>query len=84
MAHSSKIIRAGNPVSGLLSVTVRCCEDPKTDSVLTVHLSNASDEEVQQAIDTHRKKVEQLHAHDDRAERLMKKLGAQIGDCGCR
>ena len=82
MKHSSQIVQISKPVSGLLAVTIRCCDDPKTDSVVTLHLAAATDEEVEKAIEAHRAKVEELHAHDDRGHALMKKLNAGK-DCGC-
>jgi hypothetical protein len=83
MSHSTRIVQVSKPASGLLAVTIRCCDDPTTDSVLTIHQLHRSDEDIQKDIDAHKARVEELHAHDGRADDLMKTLGATIGDCGC-
>ena len=82
MKHTSQIVQVSKPVSGLLAVTIRCCDDPKTDSVLTIHELHRPDEEIQADIEAHKARVEQLHAHDHRADSLMAKLNAGKG-CGC-
>lgn len=85
MKHTSRIIRTHRPVSGLLAVTIRCCDDPSTDSVLTIHQLHRSDDEILKDIEAHQARIEELHAHDHRASALMEKLNAGIsGDCGCK
>jgi hypothetical protein len=84
MSHSTRIVQVSKPASGLLAVTIRCCDDPTTDSVLTIHQLHRSDEDIQKDIDAHKARVEELHAHDHRASALMEKLNAAIQDCGCK
>lgn len=82
--HSSTIIKVHEPADGILAVTVRCCGDPKTDSVHTIHQLSRSKEVIKQEIAAHQAKVEQLHADKASAIELMKELGVSVGDCGCQ
>jgi hypothetical protein len=84
MSHSVRIVRREKPLSGLLSVTMRCCDDPKTDSTVTIHQLHRSDDEILKQVEAHKAKVATLHAHDQRADELMQSLGAPAEDCGCR
>ncbi|MGH8358209.1 MAG: hypothetical protein ACRESF_12005 [Pseudomonas sp.] len=83
MSHKSKIIAVKRPASGLLAVTVRCCGDKKTDSVLTIHRLDRADDAITAAIQAHQARVEQMHGDDQRACELVKKLGARVEDCQC-
>lgn len=67
MAHTSKIIKAVPLVNGLLAVTVRCCGDPQTDSVLTLHELQRDNTAIDADIATHQARVEKLHGDSLRA-----------------
>jgi hypothetical protein len=67
MPHASKVIKVEPIVNGLLAVTVRCCSDPSTDSVLTVHELQRENAAIDADIATHRAKVEKLHGDTQRA-----------------
>jgi hypothetical protein len=82
--HTSAIIQITEPVDGLLAVTVRCCGDPKTDSVLTLHELHRSDEEIDADIATHQARVENLHAAKIRAKEHLVRLSGIATDCGCK
>jgi hypothetical protein len=81
--HQSAIIRVHEPADGILAVTVRCCEDPKTDSVLSIHELHRSDSDILKDIEVHKARVEQLHAHKARAKELMASIGVSDPGCGC-
>ena len=81
--HQSAIIKVHEPADGILAVTVRCCGDPKTDSVLSIHELHRTDEEIRKDIADHQARVEKLHADKLRAKELMGKLGVSVQDCGC-
>lgn len=81
--HSSTVIRVEEVADGHLAVTVQCCGDPKTDSVLTIHELHRLDEEILKDIETHKARVEQLHAHKVRAKELMASIGVSEPGCGC-
>ncbi len=83
MAHSASIVRVHEPADGILAVTVRCCGDPKTDSVLSIHALHREDAEILKDIQAHKARVEHLHAHKARAKELMSTIGASVEDCGC-
>lgn len=84
MKHSSAIIQITEPADGLLAVTVRCCGDPKTDSVLTLHELHRSEAEIDADIALHQARVETLHANKLRAKEHLSRLGARVEDCGCK
>lgn len=74
MTHTSKIIRAISPAHGLLAVTVRCCNDPVTDMVLTLHELSRPNEEIDRDIQVHRERVEKLHGDHLRAVEHVQRL----------
>ena len=74
MEHTTEIVNAHQPADGLLAVAVRCCRDPKTDSVLTLHQLERSDEEIKQDIRDHQARVAKLHAAKLRAKELVETL----------
>ena len=61
MAHTSKVIDVQPIVNGLLAVKVRCCGDPSTDSVLTLHELQRENIAIDADIAAHQAKVEKLH-----------------------
>lgn len=84
MTHTSAIVKITEPADGLLAITVRCCGDPKTDSVLTLHELHRSDAEIDADIATHQARVETLHAAKEHAKAHVARLGALVEDCGCK
>jgi hypothetical protein len=76
MTHSSAVIKVEPLGDGLLAVTVRCCKDKSTDSVLTLHELQREDAAIDADIQAHQARVEKLHEARNRAkahvERLMK------------
>lgn len=77
MTHTSEVINAKLVANGLLAVTVRCCGDPATDSVLTLHELQRDDAAIDADIAKHKANVEKLHGDAmrafDHAFRLIKK-----------
>lgn len=67
MRHTSKVVKAEPLVNGLLAVTVRCCGDPTTDSVLTLHDLQRDNSAIDADIAAHQAKVEKLHGDSQRA-----------------
>jgi hypothetical protein len=84
MSHKSAIITITEPADGLLAITVRCCGDPTTDSVLTLHELHRADEEIDADIAAHQTRIETLHGHKLRAKEHLARLGARVEDCGCK
>jgi hypothetical protein len=68
MAHEAKIV--GDPVEladGAIAVTVRCCDDPSTDSVLTLYgLHELSTNDVIRHVRDHQANVEIKHVAKQR------------------
>lgn len=74
MIHSSTVINVQKVSDGIIAVKIRCCGDPSTDSVLSVHELHRPDEEIQKDVEEHRARVEQLHQQAQRAEELINKF----------
>jgi hypothetical protein len=55
-------------------VTVRCCKDKSTDSVLTLHELHRPDSEIDADIADHQARVETLHASRDHVQRHVERL----------
>jgi hypothetical protein len=77
MTHKSEIIEATPLRSGMLAVKVRCCGDPETDSILTLHELHRDEAEIDKDIQAHQARVEGWHEGDRKAlehvRRLIKK-----------
>lgn len=74
MTHSSRIIKVEPVGDGLLAVTVRCCKDSSTDSVLTLHELHREDAAIDVDIQTHQARIEKLHAARDHVQRHVERL----------
>lgn len=76
MSHKAEVIEVEAVADGILAVRVRCCKNKSTDSILSLHQLDRSDDELDQDIAAHLAKVEKTHADRERAkqhiERLMK------------
>ena len=57
MSHITKIVETQQVSDGAISVRIRCCDNPKSDSTLTVYIAGLSDEMVKSKIDKHHDKV---------------------------
>lgn len=84
MPHQSQIIRVREAADGILAVTVRCCGDKKTDSVLTINNLSRGTDAIDADIAKHQKRVEQLHADKKAATEHIQRLSGVKADCGCR
>lgn len=85
MAHTSQIVNIEDAADGLLAITVRCCGDPKTDSVLTLHELHRSEAEIDADIAAHHARVQKLHAAKAFAKVHIARLaGLSVEDCGCK
>lgn len=77
MTHTSEVVKALPLKSGLLAVTIRCCGDPATDSVRTLHELQRDNTAIDADIAAHQARVEKLHGDSQRAfdhvARLIKK-----------
>jgi hypothetical protein len=84
MPHKSVVVRVEEPADGLLAVTIRCCGDPKTDSVLTIHELHRSEAEIDKDIADYQARVEKLHEAKARALAHIARITNSLGDCGCK
>lgn len=85
MPHSSSIVNVHEAADGILSVTIRCCGDPKTDSVVSIHELARSEEEIDQDVAVHRSRVEKMHEAKGRVKAHLERIaGMSPGDCGCQ
>lgn len=74
MAHKAEVIKAHAPADGIVAVHARCCGDPSTDSVLTLHQLDRPEVEIDADIATHLARVEKLHADRGRGLQLVQRL----------
>jgi hypothetical protein len=73
--HSSQIIDVKELADGALSIMVRCCNDPKTDSTLTIYnLHQIDTAEIQRQANGHKSNVEQKHLAKQRAQAAIAAL----------
>jgi hypothetical protein len=85
MAHLSAIVNVSEPADGILAVTVRCCGDEKTDSVVTIHELHRSPEELDREVKAHQSRVETLHAQKQAAKgHILRLAGLKDRGCGCK
>lgn len=84
MGHVSQIVRLHEPTDGLLAVTVRCCGDPVTDSVLTLHELHRSVEEIDADIAAYQARVEKLHVAKEHVKKHLARLGVSVESCECK
>lgn len=84
MPHKSAILKIDEPGDGVLAVTIRCCGDPKTDSVLTIHELHREEAAIDKDIADHQARVEKLHAAKTHAKNHIARLaGRTVEDCNC-
>jgi hypothetical protein len=74
MAHVSRIVKVTKLADGLLGVRVRCCNDPSSDSILTLHELHRDDAEIDSDIQKHQAKVEKLHEAAEHQKRHIERL----------
>jgi len=61
--HTTEIVKTQQASDEAVSVTIRCCADPKTDSALTVYgVAKLSADQMAQEIDKHHDRVAAKHA----------------------
>ncbi len=72
--HTTQIVEVKQSSDGTLAVRVRCCNDPLTDSIMTIHFHGRTDEEIQQDIQKHHADVAQKHTWAGRAKNLLAQL----------
>lgn len=73
-SHQARAVEIVEPADGLLAVRVRCCNDPASDSWLTIHGLDRADEEIDKDIAAHQVKVATLHHHKQRAKEHLARL----------
>lgn len=60
--HKAKHIEIKQLSDGAIAVKTRCCDDPSTDSWITVYVKpESTEEELQLSLDTHAAKIENQH-----------------------
>ena len=60
MKHTTKIVATKQESDEALSVRIRCCSNPKTDSVLTIYgVGKLSAEQLEADVDAHHNRVAQ-------------------------
>ncbi len=81
--HTTEIIEQKSISDECWSITIRCCNDPSTDSVRTIHavvrdrtgvLNQRTDEDLQTDIDQHHDEVMSRHA-----AKMAGKLAINLG-----
>lgn len=85
MPHISAIHTVAHAADGMLAVTVRCCNDCNTDSVLTLQDLSQPAEQLDAAIARHQAKVEARHAAKQAAvEHFARWMTLADKGCGCK
>lgn len=74
MSHQAEVIEVREAGDGVLAVRVRCCGDPSTDSVHTLHQLERDDAVLDQEIADNVARVETLHQARDHAKRHIERL----------
>lgn len=74
MPHQAKIVKVEAVADGVLMVKARCCSDPTTDSVLTIHKLEREDAAIDADVQNHLARVEKLHSDRDRAKAHIERL----------
>jgi hypothetical protein len=60
MEHTTKIVRTQQMSDEALAITIRCCGNPKTDSVLTIYdVGKLSPSQLEADVDKHHDRVSQ-------------------------
>jgi hypothetical protein len=60
--HVTEVVKQEQHSDESVAVTIRCCDDPKTDSTLTIYgVAKHSAETIAEAIDKHHNKVAAKH-----------------------
>lgn len=72
--HKAEVLKVEAVGDGHLAVRVRCCQDPKSDSILTVMELHRPDEAIDADIAAHLARVEKKHAARDHAQRHIERL----------
>jgi hypothetical protein len=76
MSHKARVVEVRS-VDGILAVRARCCQDPSSDRVLSLHRLERANEELDLDVQKHLADLEKAHADRARAqehiERLMEK-----------
>jgi hypothetical protein len=68
LEHRGRVIHVEELAGGLLAVTVRCCGEKTTDSVLTIGELHRDNAEIDKDIADHVARVEKLHHATARAK----------------
>ena len=66
--HAARVVHVEDLAGGLISVTVRCCGEKTTDSVLTIGELHRDNAEIDKDIADHVARVEKLHHATARAK----------------
>lgn len=83
--HTSAIVKLAEPADGLLAVTIRCCNDCRTDSVVTLHNLDQTGDQLDAAIAAHQAKVEARHAAKHAAIGHFARFKVLLDKgCGCK
>lgn len=72
--HKAAVVHVEAVADNILGVHARCCDDPTSESVLTVNELDRADEEIDQEVQEHLARVERLHAARDHAKRHIERL----------
>lgn len=75
MPHTPEIIHIEALTDGAVSVRVRCCGDPLTDSIHKQHFTAETDlADVRAKIETHKTRVADLHAANQKITEFLASL----------
>jgi hypothetical protein len=56
--HTTKVVKTEQFTDECIAVTIRCCDNPNTDSVLTIAQAHAhTGEQIESMVETHHDKV---------------------------
>jgi hypothetical protein len=78
MSHKTEVIRAIE-TDAAIAVTIRCCDNPKTDSVLTVHgVHKLTVEQLEAEVIKHHDRVASKHDAMGKAKDHISKLTVRV------
>lgn len=72
--HQARVIHVEELAGGMIAVTVRCCGDKVTDSVLTIAELHRDDAEIDKDVAGHVERVQALHHATKRAKAHVMRL----------
>lgn len=77
MAHKTEVIKA-NETDSAITITIRCCNEPKTDSVLAVYgIHKITPEQLEVEVNNHHDRVAAKHDAMGKMKDALSKLNTK-------